>query len=93
MYEVSVGFRTARSARHDGHRSDKSPFVVDGDTSSVSKRRRAAAEGRRMSARKIACIRTVSVEKPKPVLVTFDRGVEIAVQPHNNRGESRRIAF
>ncbi len=46
-----------------------------------------------MSARKIACIRTVSVEKPKPVLVTFDRGVEIAVQPHNNRGESRRIAF
>jgi hypothetical protein len=35
----------------------------------------------------------VSVEKPMPVLTTFDRGMEIAVQPDSKRGEPRRIAF
>jgi len=35
----------------------------------------------------------VSVEKPTPALTTFYRSVEIAVQPHSKRGETRGITF
>lgn len=39
-----------------------------------------------MSARKsMLHFKLVSVEKPMPVLTTFDRGVAIALQPHSKR--------
>lgn len=93
MYEQSIRFRTARNPRLDGNRSDKGPFVVDGDASSVSN----AAEQQRKAAR---CPRGKPRlhsdgfgGKAKAGAHNLRRGVEIAVQPHNKRGEPRRIAF
>jgi hypothetical protein len=43
-----------------------------------------------MSERKIAS-ELVSVEKPMPMLTTFDRDAEIAVKPHSKRSEAGRI--
>ena len=52
-----------------------------------------AGEAADVRAENHGCIQMVPVEKSMPALTTFYRGVEIAVQPHSKRGETRGITF